>query len=247
MQEGIRFPVPNEAGKVYGSNGADLILSWGEKSAAYFRQLGFRSVVTGCPRYDDLLKEDFTEPLKVIDKSISWGTFNILFASNPIDDLGFCSTDEKLGLFEKFLLFARSHFPENTRVLLRLHPREDIDAFRSVINKLNLNDFVVDARSFYMFALFKRVQLTVIFASTVGLEALIFGARLCVIKLPRHGYAFDYVSSGVALPLDLDNTASFSLRNIPEETVRSYWQSYVAYPGQSARRIADMIEGKVNR
>ncbi len=246
MQEGIRFPLPNErGGKVYGSNGAKVILAWGEKSAAFFRSLGLKAQVSGCPRYDAILKTDFTAELKKIDSELCPGDFNILFASNPIDDQGFCTTEEKLRLFEKFLLFARSRFPGQTKIFLRLHPRENPALFRAVVQKLDFSGFVVEAQPYSLFALFRRTQLTVIFASTIGLEALMFGVNLCVIKIPHHGYVFDYVSSGVAIPLDLDNPSGFEWLSIPENARQDYWQGYLAFAGHAAVRTAELIEEQI--
>jgi hypothetical protein len=243
LQEGIRFPLPNENGRIpYGNNNPTAVMAWGLKSAEYFRQFGLQTEITGCPRYDDSFSCSYTLEVDKIKSTISLGSFNILFASNPIDDQGFCSLNEKLNLFRKFLLFAFKYFQKDTIILLRLHPRENPDDFLQVIRELNVLEKVQLVSDFPLFALFKCVQLTVIFASTIGLEALMHGSQLCVIKLPHHGYVFDYVSSGVALPLDLDNTSEFKFISRSIEQRNAYWQSYVAYPGESSRRTADIIE-----
>ena len=62
-QEGIRFPLPNEeGGPKYGTNGTNLIYTWGKKSSEYFQSIGIdphKIKVIGNPRFDKMLSENY--------------------------------------------------------------------------------------------------------------------------------------------------------------------------------------------
>ncbi len=242
IQEGIRFPLPNEKGGIpYGSNGAVAVLAWGEKSASYFRNMGCNVEVVGCPRYDQMLKQDYSSEIQHLESRYQFGQYNILFASNPVDDQGFCSRLQKLDLFKKFLLSAELLFPPNHRIFLKLHPRESAADFSLVIKDTAMEQKVSIVDDVPLFLLLRKVNLVVIFASTIGLEAALNGTQVCVVKLPGYGFQFDYVDSGIALPLDLDRISEFKLKSISRQAMEEYSRGYLAYQGQSAKRVATVI------
>lgn len=242
FQEGIRFALPNERGlKPYGTNGAELVMVWGEKSARYFQELGCKVAITGSPRYDELLRKDYSLEEKHFESRFNRSDFNILFASNPIDDQGFCSRDLKLLLFEKFLHLLSQNFSSNTHLFIRLHPREDMNLFTDVVNRSRISYRVSFVQDVPLFVLFRKVDLVVVFASTIGLEAIVSGARLAVLKIPGYDYQFDYVQSGVGIPIDVMNDNNFSLKNVSSDLLNLYWRSYIHHDGMAAHRIVDKI------
>ena len=107
MQEGIRFPLPGSAeGDAYGLGGAAAIAAWGEGSAAYFRSRGVpgeRVVPTGNPRFDDLPQMECTAEAEDLRRSLELRDKTLLLMSNPIDDQGFCTTQEKYDLIGRFI------------------------------------------------------------------------------------------------------------------------------------------------
>jgi hypothetical protein len=212
FQEGIRFPLPNEEGAMaYGTNGATEILTWGSASTDYFNKLGVRSkvVTVGNPRFDALFNGNDT----LRDKNIPFAKYNVLYVSNPIDDQGFCTHEEKIKLFKSFLKGIEKLSNENDiRLFVRLHPREDGESFREAVQATAFKN-VSWAQEFSLFDYLKRTDLTVVLASTVGLESMMVDVPIAVIKLPRYGFVFDYVQSGSAIGIDVDTDFSVALWN----------------------------------
>ena len=65
-------------------------------------------------------------------------------------------------------------------------------------------------QQYSLFACLKLMDACVVLASTVGLEALLNHVPLAVIRMPNnYDYIFDYVESGAAIPLDINDTKSF--------------------------------------
>lgn len=209
QQEGVRFPLPNEEGlSAYGTNGAKEILAWGEDSAHYFRNLPVAAKVlaAGNPRFDNMfLQPVTTQPDPKLMSAL--GKYNILYVSNPVDDQGFCTHEEKLELFRRFLKGVEPLRGLGIKVFVRLHPREALASFKSAVEEAH-QDIVVWAQEYALFELMAQMNIAVVLASTVGLESMMVGTPVAVIKLPRYGYVFNYVSSGSALGIDVSSNFS---------------------------------------
>ncbi len=208
MQEGIRFPLPNEtADNSYGANGAGLVLAWGEHSRRHFEKIqppGARTrvIAAGCPRYDRIGEKDYAPEMERLRAAHAFAPYNLGLFSNPIDDQGFCTPAEKMGLVEGFIQKALPMLAARQgKLWIKLHPREDVASFRQLIGA-NGWEKQVELLSGGLFAILKLMDAAVVMASTVGLEALLMGRPLGVLKLPRHGFVFDYVSGGGACALD---------------------------------------------
>jgi hypothetical protein len=219
-QEGIRFPLPNEDGGMrYGTNGTNYVFTWGLRSSQYFSSLGVSSekiIEVGNPRFDKMLVDDYENDIVAIKKSLQKGYINFLYASNPVDDQGFCTYDTKLQLFDQFLKTCCS-LDMNITVWLRLHPRENKSDFQRIIEKYIKQIRVNWAMNSPLFAYVKLMDATIVLASTVGLESLLNKTPIGVIKLPEpHNYVFDYVSRDAATPINLDDlsAACISLNNL---------------------------------
>ena len=250
FQEGIRFPLPNEVGLLnYGKNGAYRVFAWGEGSANYFRKLGKEVVIVGNPRYDDIVNRPYAEEVMLIKAKYIKEKYALLFASNPIDDQGFCTHEEKIGLFISFLKGILPLIAEgNLTVLLRLHPREDENAFTKALEDNHLLDKVTLVNEPPLFVLLKSVDACVILASTVGMESIMMGTPIGVMGLKNYGHVFDYVEAGAALPLDSRYIDIEQVRKLIIEgkhVLHSAMNSYVAYHlssiGRSSTTAADKL------
>lgn len=215
IQEGIRFPLPNEGKLNYGKNGPSDILAWGEDSAAYFRSLKLKDakiIAAGNPRFDEVLSRDYSAEIKKIKIEQNLGAVNILYVSNPIDDQGLGTYQEKMDCFEVFLKRLTSSLKNGElKILVRLHPREDRKAFEDIIDRLQLQEEVLWVQTYPLFACLQVVDFSIILASTVGLESMLCKTPVAVIKLKSCGYVFNYVSSGCALGIDLSEEFSRNL------------------------------------
>ncbi len=204
LQEGIRFPLPNEeGGKPYGTNGAKEILTWGDASTKYFVNLGVKAkvVTAGNPRFDSI----FNEKMIFEKKNIPVVKYNILYVSNPVDDQGFCSHEEKIRLFTKFVHSMKEMMDQHDiHLFVRLHPREDLVSFQKAADTI-ATARVIWAQEYSLFEYLQKMDLSIVLASTVGLESMMVHVPVGVIKLPRHGFVFDYVQSGSALGIDVDS------------------------------------------
>jgi len=248
LQEGIRFPLPNETTKDrYGCSGATAVCTWGEGSAEHFQRIGVPAStihVTGNPRFDSVSIHQVREQGLALLSQAGVSAPPLLYLSNPIDDQGFCSTADKLELFERFVIESRREL-EQRRVPLavKLHPREDLDGFRRVATKLGADvHFLGDAP---LFPLLAASRAAVVLASTAGLEALAFGIPLGVMELPRHGFVFEYVSRGAAIGLSPGSIATRVAELLNRGTDprdQAFVERHLAGRGSAALRITELLE-----
>lgn len=250
LQEGIRFPLPSEraAGRAYGTGGAAAVCAWGEASADHFRHVGVPPAslrVTGNPRFDAIDPATFAALARELLARFGLDERRrpLLYLSNPIDDQGFCSHDDKLALFERFLRDTAPALRERGRaVLVKLHPREDVAAFRAIAARAPIAVHVIDDAP--LFAVLAAGAAAVVLASTVGLEALVFGLPLGVLAIPGHGHVFDYVARGAAVGLDdrdLAGGVAGLLDGTPPAAVADYLERQLARRGRAAAAVADEI------
>jgi hypothetical protein len=259
MQEGIRFPLPGVSeDDAYGRAGAEVICAWGEASADYFRSQGAPEdtiQVTGNPRFDGFEPSDWHDEGKELLARLGWARPPLLYLSNPIDDQGFCSTSDKLLLFRKFAdQVAGLLMAEDRQLLVKLHLREDVAAFRSAARASLAADRTHVLEGHSLFAALSCSAAAVVLASTVGLEALLFGLPLGVLEVPGAGFLFDYVQSGAAIGLKLGDHLDQGVADLlgsTTETVNGvrtrYLERHLANRGSAARRIAGLIEGLRSR
>jgi hypothetical protein len=206
VQEGIRFPLPSVSGdEVYGGGGATAVAAWGEASADYFRQVGVpdaRICLVGNPRFDGICETDWQEQGQRLKQELDLDDRNLLFLSNPIDDQGFCTGQEKMALIGRFFQEIASLFEDSDlHLIVKLHGRESVDDFQAVVSQLPYAERVKVLNTAPLYPLFTLSQAAIILASTVGLEALLFNLPLGVLEIPGAGFVYDYVSSGAAVGL----------------------------------------------
>ena len=184
LQEGVRFDVDVESA-AYGSRASDGVLCWGEASADHFRRVGpDRDVhVVGHP---------FVRPAAAT--RVTTDRRRLAVCSNPLRSLGLGDVVDQGRAIEALVRVARA---VDIDVVLRPHPQEDRDWFDALaratgcaLDTTRPLDEILDS-----------VDAVAVFASTVAIEAIAAGRRLGVIELPTGGYAFDYVDSGVGVPL----------------------------------------------
>ncbi len=266
LQEGIRFPLPSErsaakkaarddgeigAGDaiVYGGSGLGAVCAWGEGSAEHFRKVarGATAVqVTGNPRFDTVDVEAWRRQGQALMRELHFGDGPFLYMSNPVDDQRFCSTAEKLQLFERFVERAA---PELVRraapLVVKLHPREDADAFRKIAARAPVAVHVADGAP--LFAWLAVARGAVVLASTVGLEALRFGVPIGVLPLGEHGHVFEYAARGAAVPLQLEALEAgvaeiFDGAGARKQAAAELIERHLGAPSSAAVRVADVME-----
>lgn len=255
LQEGIRFPLPNErarggaAAQVYGGSGLELVCAWGQGAAEHFRTVatGRTQVrVTGNPRFDAVDVEAWRRQGQALMQKVHLGDGPFLYLSNPVDDQGFCRPADKLELFARFVERAGEELVRRAAPLVvKLHPREDAAAFRRVAERLPLAVYVAERDP--LFAWLAVARGAVVLASTVGLEALRFDVPLGVLPLPGHGHVFEYTSSGAAVPLSLDELEAgvaqiFDGAGGRRPAAEALLARHLGEPLGAAERVADALE-----
>ncbi len=255
LQEGIRFPLPREGGgggggAVYGGSGLEAVCAWGEGSAEHFRKVarsGKTAVeVTGNPRFDSVDVAAWRAKGEALMRQLHFGDGPFLYMSNPVDDQRFCSTAEKMQLFERF---AERAAPELVRraapLVVKLHPREDAAAFRRAAEKLPIAVHVAEQDP--LFAWLAVARGAVVLASTVGLEALRFGVPLGVLPMPGHGHVFEYASRGAAVAMEMDALEAgvaeiFDGARARAGAAQALIERHLGEPANAAGRVADVLE-----
>lgn len=249
LQEGIRFPLPNETDDDrYGRSGANAVCTWGEGSAEHFRRIGVPAGtihITGNPRFDVISLEELRERGTAILGEANITTQPLLYLSNPIDDQGFCSTADKLALFRRFVADTREELARRrVPLVVKLHPREDLEGFRRAIADVDADvSFLNEAPLFPLLAVARAV---IVLASTAGLEALAFGLPLGVMQVPNHGYVFEYVTHGAAIGISADAIAARVtelLDHAGRDPARdAFVERHLAARGQASQRVAELLE-----
>ena len=219
VQEGIRFPLPAaDSQEIYGRGGAAAIAAWGETSAAYFRQQGVpedKIHLTGNPRFDAISTTDWQAEANRLAARWNWGPKNLLLLSNPIDDQGFCTTQEKLDLIRRFVTEIAPLFDDpGFHLIVKLHGRESVRDFEALVNGLPVANRVTVLSAAPLYPLFMLSQAAIVLASTVGLEALFFGLPLGVLEIPGTGFVYDYVSGGAAHGLTWNASMADQVRGL---------------------------------
>jgi hypothetical protein len=258
MQEGIRFPLPgSEEGDAYGLGGAAAIAAWGEGSAAYFRSRGVPPETvhaTGSPRFDIMPQMDFADEARELKQMLNLKDNTLLFMSNPIDDQGFCTTQEKLELAGRVLdgimpLFDAPDF----RLVIKLHPRESVSDFEAMAaDRMAKNGRIAQDRIAVMgsgplYPLFILSKAAIVLASTVGLEALMMDVPLGVLEIPGAGFVYDYVERGAAVGLSWKRPMADQVCELLDGTVcdKQAVQDYIRYSlstvGEATETVTELI------
>jgi hypothetical protein len=237
LQEGIRFPLPNESESKYASCGADMIFCWGEFSLNHFRNVASarsQLLISGSPRYQDIRSKYSGD--RNAQRYI--GVF-----TNPIDDQGFCTHIEKVTLFRRLIEKISDNLKERGLVLLlKAHPRENIAEYEDILRISGVSYEIGDND---IFKCISEVAGGIIFASSVGVELLFLGKNLAQLEMPGFGFLFDYVENGVALPVSEETSGaeivSYILDN--EKNYSEYLSKHLESEMKSAEVICEkMIE-----
>lgn len=252
VQEGIRFPLPAEkAGGVYGLGGADAIAAWGESSGAHFRAVGVspeRICLTGNPRFDRIAATNWREIARgTLPEHLMRGT-NLLFLSNPIDAQGFCTSREKEELVRRFVCGAVPMLVDSElHLIFKLHPSEDPQPFRAIVEEAGIAARATVLQDTALYPLLGISRAAVVMASTAGLEALLFGLALGVVKLPGTGYVFDYVQGGAAEGLDAEAGMQAGLERMLDGTAgnrdrgEAFLSKTLTVRGGAGEQVAELI------
>jgi hypothetical protein len=252
MQEGIRFQMPERyTGPPYGGAVSAAICAWGEGSKGFFLAGDIpasRIVVTGTPRLDDLDLAAWRTRGQELLQTLELSAPPIAFLSNPIELQGYCSKDEKLGLFARFLAGAAPVLKaRNIPVIVKNHLQEAPGDYARIAAASPIPELVTILPPGPIFAAIAAARAAVVLTSTVGLEALTFGLPLGVLELPGHDFVFEYVQRGAAVPLHLASIARGVEQLLDPDDARTaagkaFVERHLHDRGRARHNVADVIE-----
>lgn len=246
VQEGIRFPLPGvPRDQAYGRGGAAAIAAWGESSASYFREIGVeagRIYLTGNPRFDQITRRDARLGKPMAGRAQAR---NLLLVTNPIDEQGFCSKNQKLQLTRRFVNGIDELIDSGeVRVTLKLHASESRHEYAAILESLPVSSKLVFVETTDLYSLLEATDAVVIMASTVGLEAMLFGLPVGVLALPGAGFAFDYVSSDAAMGLTWSEPLAPQIRELliyDSRGVTGFLRKHLSAPHRATESVARLI------
>jgi hypothetical protein len=250
VQEGIRFLLPASSERpAYGQGGATAVAAWGQSSADYFCDQGVdpgRIRLTGNPRFDDIPRVDWAQEARKIQALRDLGDRVLLLVSNPIDEQGFCTSLEKLETIVRFASELEPLFRDpDLRLVVKLHASESGDDFRRALATLPTSDRITVLEDVPLYPLLAKAEACVVLASTVGLEALLIGLPLGVLEIPGFGFAFDYISEGVAHGLSwrlpMPDQVLRLLESQPSPLVDGYLGLHLRTHDRAADLLAELV------
>lgn len=255
IQEGIRYDVSDSAQEGalnQGKGGATAIAAWGESSAEYFRRQGASPEtihLTGNPRFDEIEERDLESKAHRIRKELELGSRTLLFLSNPVEFHGYCSIDQKLELVRDFIFGLEPLFEdEEFRLVFKLHSHEDPDDFRAAADASPHSSRIVIVSDYDLYPLLTLAEGAVIFSTTAGLEAVLFGVPLGVLELPGVGFLHDFVSEGAAVPLRWSEPMAdqvgrlLASKGCHQPSVERYLDRTLALRRGATEKILDLVE-----
>jgi hypothetical protein len=254
MQEGIRFTLPARyTGPHYGTNGADLVCVWGEGSRVYFEHTGVPAetlCITGTPRMDALDPSAWTTRGAELLAELGLSTPPLAYLSNPIETQHYGPKELRLDCFERFLAAAIPILAERGLALVvKPHAGESPADYRAIAARSPRAELIHVVPAAPIFAVLAAARAAIVLSSTVGLEALLFGRSLGALEIPGHGYPFEYVSQGAAVPLAQDDLTRgiYDLLDHPpgREIGARFVERHYHDRGNAFRHVADAIERMV--
>ena len=251
MQEGIRFPFPSgHQGPAYGTGGCDKVCVWGEGSREYFARTGTpddRIVVTGAPRMDSLTPSEWIERGAELRASLGLAKPPIAFLSNPIEIQGYGDKSVRIQCFERFVQAALPVLAERDQALIvKTHAYEDPNDYVAIVRGTAASQRTHILGPMPIFTVLAAAAAGIVMASTVGLEALLFGVPIGVLEIPGHPFAFEYVQHGAAVPLSTGELGArlAQLLDQPENIERrdAFIERHLHDRGSASRNVATVIE-----
>lgn len=253
LQEGIRFHQPGDTRVYYGTFGSDYLVAWGQNSVDHFLPVVKKKtkvVSLGTPIYDNI-QLDSPEKMEEVRSQLSPATSVVAFLSNPVEDIGFGTKDEKLKLFEDLLNKLGPFFDKGLYLLLRVHPREDIQEFMDIAKSVGVYDQVINSQGLKsIFSTLSLAQKSIVMASTAGVDSLIANKPLAILKVYENDFGHDYVQSGAATPLVLNEHfdtvfEGFLSEKGLSEVALEYRDRNMINIGTAAEKISDFLEKEV--
>jgi hypothetical protein len=251
-QEGILFPLPPSALRPYGAGGADAIAAWGGSAAEYFIENAAAPAKpvhpVGSPRHDNFDRAQFEEEAARLKHDIPHGYKLLVFFGTTVDKPGgHCTTAEKLRSIEQFFQSLAPLVDTHPfKLWVKPHAGENAADYVDLLRRSPICDHAEVRRELTTFPAVVASDAVVMNGSSIGLEALLLGARVGVIPVPRTGYPFDYATSGIHVPIPgsggADAIRKLLTWSVDDNACDAYLEKHFANRPYAAEKMAILLE-----
>ncbi|MCK4594547.1 hypothetical protein KAU45_08595, partial [bacterium] len=229
---------------LFGPVAADRMAVSGEYSAEIYARGGApreKLVVTGQPSFDRLAGYRETGPSKDSPERL------LVVITQPPDVA--LTADMRCEMLEGALLAGRE-IP-NLRVAIKPHPRENLDDLRLVLNELGAPREILLPKKLDLYKLLATSDVVLTAFSTVGVEAIMGGRPVVVLKTDSKSAVLPYVDSAAVLRATNAEEVAEAVKRalsdgrVKEELARGrqeYIEKYeCAADGGSTARVTELI------
>lgn len=251
-QEGILFRLPDSELRPYGAGGADAIAAWGSYAADYFVDVAGAPRHTvhpvGSPRHDDFSREAFEADAARLRAEVPAGFRLITFFGTTVDKPGgHCTSAEKLLSIEQFVeSLAPLMDTHPFKLWVKPHAGENATEYAEILARSAIRDHAELRTSLPTFPAVLASDAVIMNGSSIGVEALLLGARVGVIPVPRTGYPFDYGTCEAYVKIPATGGADAIrelLTSSPNEAVRiANLETHFANRPHATEAMANLLE-----
>jgi len=251
-QEGILFRLPDSGLKPYGAGGADAIAAWGSQAADYFTNVAGAPSSTvfavGSPRHDDFTREAFAAEAERLRSEVPEGHKLITFFGTTVDKPGgHCTTEQKLRSIEQFVASLEQVAESHPFVLwVKPHAGENAENYAEILRRSKIAEQAELRTTLPTFPAVLASDAVIMNGSSIGVEALLLGARVGVIPVPNTGYPFDYGTSGVYTTIPATDGADAIVElltaTVDEEARAANLEKHFANRPNAAEEMASLLE-----
>ncbi len=213
-------------------------------------------VVTGQPRYDDMILQDVHGKHDALLGCLGLKTDKplVLLATQPMVEHGLWSEERREDFFKLVLSAARE---AGCQLLVKLHPREQSKAaYDSFLSKLNNEHIAIVQDEINTPVLLASSDVVITLHSTLGLEAMLMGVPVIIADIYRgkgreERDEMDYVKSGAAIgvydPKELESAITAALYDeevrdkLAESRSRYVYDYTYLKDGQASARVVEVI------
>lgn len=229
---------------------AQKVAVWGVSSKKFYvrnKTNPERIILTGCPRFDDIINRKFSsekvyEDLKLdkTKKIITYAT-HVILSSKP--------TLEKEIVFKSLIKTVEKL--KDYQLVVKLHPADSFEFYKNVAKNAGHPEIVI-IKDCDLHNLLYASDIIITRGSTVGLEALMFNKPVITIQLEQGPNMSPFIGSGAVVEVyqekDIEKAIFGTIMNVNvlkklEFSRNEFVKFYVSkLDGKSSQRVAKLIE-----
>jgi len=202
----------------------------------------------GSPRHDDFSREGFEAEAERLRSEVPEGHKLITFFGTTVDKPGgHCTSAEKLESIEQFVeSLAPLMETDPFKLWVKPHRGENAAEYEEILRRSAISDHAELRTSLETFPAVLASDAVIMNGSSIGVEALLLGARVGVIPVPRTGYPFDYGTSAAYVQIPATDGAD-AIRELLTSTLdpgvlAENLEKHFANRPHAAEEMANLLE-----